>query len=77
MEEEIRSVMAMLFEVDKSAIDRKTTQADVAAWDSINHLNLIVELEAKYNIQFEPDEISNMTTFEAVCDMVNSKMNLS
>jgi acyl carrier protein len=32
----------------------------IAAWDSVNHLNLILSIEAEFGIQFETSEIPDL-----------------
>ena len=39
-------------------------KSDVASWDSIGHLNLILELEDEFLISFEKEEIEIIDSFE-------------
>lgn len=43
-------------------------------WDSINHLNLIIELEAEFNISFLPEEIEKMSTVSNIIKTIKSKL---
>ena len=54
-------------------IDKNCSQKNCEKWDSLAHLNLIVELESEFNVSFEPEEIGVMTDFKAVCDALNKK----
>ena len=42
-----------------------------AKWDSLNHLNLIVELEDEFNVSFEPEDIAEMKSL----DIIETKLN--
>ncbi len=42
-------------------------------WDSINHLNLIVELESELNIAFEPEQIETITSVEKIIEIIKIK----
>ena len=45
-------------------------------WDSLQHLNLIVEIEDKYDLSLEPEDISDMVTIEKIIEVVNKYKNV-
>ena len=63
--------MKIVFNTD--AIDTATDQHNCDKWDSLHHLNLIVELEDAFDMEFEPEEIAEMKSFEAVKKAIESK----
>ncbi len=40
----------------------------VAAWDSLGHLNLILALEAEFNVSFSPEDVINMRSLGLIRD---------
>lgn len=38
----------------------------IEAWDSASHVNLIMALEAEFEVQFEAEEIAELTTVGAI-----------
>jgi acyl carrier protein len=74
MNDTVKSIMANVFRTDIKNITEDLNQKDVVFWDSLRHLNLIVELEEKFDISFEPEEISEMVTFKKVIYYVNQKL---
>jgi acyl carrier protein len=42
-------------------------------WDSINHLNLVVELESELNISFHPEQIETITSVKEIIDILKIK----
>jgi len=72
MEEQILAVLKRVFK-DES-IDTTCSQQTCKAWDSMNQLNLVVELEMEFGISLEPEEISRMTKFDEVIRIVKSKL---
>jgi acyl carrier protein len=46
---------------------------NLSEWDSINHLNLIVELESSLNITFQPYEIESMKSVKVLIDILKTK----
>lgn len=49
------------------------SQKKCAEWDSVNHLNLILALEAEFSVTFEPEEIAAMQDFETVASLLRTK----
>ena len=37
---------------------------DIEAWDSVGHMGLIAELEEKFDIMLDPDDIVDLSSFE-------------
>ena len=72
MEQKILDIMKSVFRTD--AIDETCSQRNCEKWDSMNHLNLVVELEMEFGVSFEPEEIAKMQSFEEVIRVVKSKM---
>lgn len=73
MDKKIIEIMQRVF--DTQEITTTTAQSNCEKWDSLHHLNLIVELETEFDVEFEPEEIAEMKSFEAVRSVVNSKLN--
>jgi acyl carrier protein len=74
MNDKVKLIMANVFRTDIENITDDLKQKDVTFWDSLRHLNLIVELEEKFEISFEPEEIAEMTTFKMVIFHINQKL---
>lgn len=50
------------------------SQKNCEAWDSVNHLNLILALEAEFGVTFEPEEIAAMQDLSAVENQIRTKI---
>ena len=72
MEQKILDIMKSVFRTE--CLDETCSQKTCEQWDSMNHLNLVVELEMEFGISFEPEEIAKMQSFEEVVRVVKSKM---
>ena len=77
MKDEVKSIMAKVFKTNIVKITEDLKQQDVSFWDSLRHLNLVVELEEKFSITFEPEEITDMVTFPKVMHYIDKKLNIS
>lgn len=58
----IRSVMAAVFGVADDAITDASTPETTAGWDSMNHLHLIVALDAEFGVSLDPDRALGLTS---------------
>ena len=46
----------------------------ISNWDSINHLNLIIELETYFDINIDPEEIIKMNDFNSIYSILKQKI---
>jgi len=73
MIETIRQIMAQVFQVDSAIISDHVTQKEIEKWDSLRHLNLMIALEEKFGLSFEPEEISELTSMDRITEMIKKK----
>lgn len=52
-----------------------TRRDDVAEWDSLSHIRLLTAIEASFGVQFDLEEIVNMTSVAAIVDLLYEKLN--
>jgi len=70
----IRSVIAATFGVAPHAITPATSSDTIEAWDSMNHLHLVVALEAEFGVSFEPEQAVELTSVQAITEAVGSAL---
>ena len=56
-------------------ISENTSKENLPEWDSINHLNLVVELEDRLNLQFSPEEIESIKSIVTLQEIIQRKQN--
>lgn len=59
---------------DIIGINEKTGKDDVANWDSMNHLILMAELEAAFDIRFTTEEITQLDCLEEIISTIERKL---
>ena len=66
MREKIKEIMKRVFDLESVSDD--ISQANCDKWDSLNHLNLVIELEEEFDISLEPEEIAEMRSLKEIED---------
>ena len=74
MVEGIKEILADVLELPKENIDETTTMENVDTWESLRHMEIMLAIEGKFGIQFEPDELVDMTTYSDIKMLVNDKI---
>ena len=72
VENQVLEIMQAVFGIDD--ITPEVSQKNCERWDSFRHLTMASELEDKFDIELEPEEIAEMTDFSHVINMINSKL---
>jgi acyl carrier protein len=63
-----------LFDDDTLVLTPDLTAAEVPAWDSFNHINLIVAVEAGFNIKFQTAELESLQTVGHLAHLIHKKL---
>ena len=71
---EVCGIAADVFAVDAKTLSAGSSPEQVEAWDSVQHLNLVLALEGKYGVQFEPEEMERMKSLGAIAALLGAKL---
>lgn len=64
MTETIKEIMKRVFNM--TSLPEIPSQQNVEQWDSLHHLNLMIELEMELGIEFSPEEIVEMKDIQEI-----------
>jgi acyl carrier protein len=67
--------MASVFGQKTGKIPDDIKQSNYPKWDSLKHISLAVQLEETFDVFFEPEEISELTSIENIIDIIEKKQN--
>ena len=56
-------------------VSLSTTADDVPEWDSLNHIELVVEVEKEFKISFTTEEIEGFKNVGEMCESIVRKKN--
>jgi acyl carrier protein len=75
------AIYAKLTEIFRDVFDDEgielgpdTTAADIAEWDSFNHINLIVAIETKFGIKFQTTEVESLKNVGEMVAVIERKI---
>jgi acyl carrier protein len=61
---------------DQSIVPTPEMKAgDVPEWDSLNHINLIVAIEARFKIKFKSTELESLRNVGHLVELIDRKLN--
>lgn len=58
--DELQVIFRQVFDEDELVIGEGMTAADIAGWDSMGHINLIIAIEKHFEVRFTAAEIAAM-----------------
>ena len=71
MEEKVLNIIKEVFELED--IDNNVSQDNCIKWDSLNHLNLILEIEMEFDVSFDPEEIAEIKSASNILSLLKKR----
>lgn len=68
--EKLNEVFQDVFDDESITVGETTTAADIEDWDSLEHINLVVAIENKFNMKFNMGEVSTMKNVGEMVDII-------
>ena len=67
------NLMAAVFKVKPSKIDKKITNRDIESWDSLRQINLVSAIEVEFKIEISIEEASEMLSYNIISKIIREK----
>jgi acyl carrier protein len=74
MNSKIVQVMAKVFKVAPEAIKPDSRPGAPSNWDSLSHLQMVLEIEATFGVRFTTEEIGQLTSAGAIEGKLKEKV---
>ncbi|GHV07300.1 acyl carrier protein [Clostridia bacterium] len=71
---EVRGIFRKLFDDESIEIHDEMTSADIEEWDSLEHINLIVMIERRFNIKFSMNEALKLKNIGEMISLIEQKI---
>jgi acyl carrier protein len=73
MENRINAVLKRVFDLTEKEVMQDLKRGQIAKWDSLTHMDLVVSLEREFNIIFDLDDIIAFDSLESIKAVVRQK----
>lgn len=70
----VKKIVAKVLEIPVDKVLDNSSQKTIQNWDSLAHLNLVMELEKEFDIAFDTQEVFTMETVEEICKLVKKHL---
>ena len=70
----LTSIFREVFDNDDIVLTAQTTAADIDDWDSVNHIRLMISIEAEFRIKFTVDEIAEAADVGEFVSLIRGKL---
>lgn len=65
-EEDLRQVMAGVFNVTAQEIGPDSSMDNIKSWDSLQHMNLVLALEEEFGVSIPDEDAANITSYALI-----------
>lgn len=70
----LTDILRDVFEDPTLAVTMATTAEDVPEWDSMNHINIVVEAERRFGVKFRTSEIEELRNVGDFVNLIGTKL---
>lgn len=71
--QQLQEVFRNIFDDETITIHRETTAADIEAWDSVQNVTLMLEVETEFGVRFSTSEIAYLKHVGELVDLIEKK----
>lgn len=71
--DDLNEIFRDVFGDDAISLTPSTTAADVAGWDSFNHINVVVAVESRFGIKFSTAEVERLRNVGDMATLIARK----
>ena len=73
----IRSILAEVFGLNPADVGPDTSTDTVPAWDSLQHLTVVLSLEEEFDVHFDDEETVSLVTFPLIVAIVHERLGIA
>jgi len=70
----LRKIFTAVLDDPDFVFSREAKLGQSESWDSFAQINLIIEIESTFNVEFDSDQISELTSVELILNALLSKL---
>jgi acyl carrier protein len=69
-----RATLARTLKTEPEKISDDASQSDLASWDSVKHMNVVLALENDFGIEFGDAELPKLTSLPKLVDAIERRL---
>jgi acyl carrier protein len=69
---QIIEIVSKIIKVDKELIDEKSSMKNLLKWDSLAHLNIMMEIEKRFKKKISTSKMGDLDTIKKIYDFLKS-----
>jgi acyl carrier protein len=69
--EQVRKIASDVFGIPVDQVTPESSPGVIENWDSMQHLTLVLAVEERFGVQFDPEEIEQMNDIGAIAALVD------
>jgi acyl carrier protein len=73
VDKRVKDIFRSTFGIDDGDLSDLSSPQTVEGWDSIGHIQLVMTLEAEFEIQFDPNEIGELVSVALIRERIEAK----
>jgi acyl carrier protein len=70
---QLQEVFRTVFDDDSLVISRETTAQDIEAWDSVQNVTLMLNVETEFKVRFSTSEMAYLKHVGDLVDLIEKK----
>jgi len=74
---QLNDIFRDVFENDELVVSRETTAADIEAWDSLQHVSLILRVESHFGVRMSSAEVADLKSVGDLLDILNRRISVT
>ncbi|RJQ84888.1 acyl carrier protein [Amycolatopsis panacis] len=67
---QLRTVFVDALDLDGEVDVENLKYREIEAWDSVGHMALVAAIEDEFDVEFDTDQVIDMSSFKVAVDMV-------
>lgn len=71
--DQLQGIFRQVFDDDTLVISRETTAEDIEAWDSVQNVTLMLEVESAFKVRFSTGELAYLKHVGDLVDLIEKK----
>jgi len=72
--DKLKVIVADALEIEPSQVTNDMCSDNYPEWDSVRHVSIVMMIEEQCDIMFDEDDLTSMTNFGALTDIVAKKI---